>query len=128
MWQINKRILLSAFLSTLLIVLPASNVLALTSHSIHIEWDYESYLAPIDAELSAYRLYKEGMQVCQFNYPYDFEGDCDFESDNGLFDFTLTAVYDDGTESPHSAPFPFLLGPKKANVGVILAVVRLLVK
>ena len=134
MHQTRKRIRLSALLTTLLIVLHASNILAMTSHTIHIEWDYESYTAPIDAELSAYRLYKDGVKVCQFDYPYDFEGDCKILSDSGLFNFTLTAVFDDGTESPRSAPFPFMLvsdtaaQPDVLQSGVLIAVLSLLLK
>ena len=86
----------------------------MSTHSIHIEWDYDQYSAPVDSELAAYRLYKEGVKACQFDYPYDFAGDCTFASNDGLFNFTLTAIFEDGSESPHSAPFPFLLGSIEA--------------
>ncbi len=113
-----------------MIVLHAGSLMAMVNHSIHIEWDYEAYSAPIEAELSGYRLYKEGVQICQFDRPYDFEGDCEFTSDNGLYNFNLTAIFDDGSESPPSAPFPFLLGTEKPrpNVKVILAVLKILLR
>ncbi len=129
MRQTRKRMCFLAVLTVLTIILPVSNLFAMVNHSIHIEWDYETYSAPENLELSAYRLYKEGVQVCQFDYPYDFAGDCEFQSENGRFNFTLTAVFDDGSESPSSTPFPFLLGTdRKAQTGVMLAVLGLLLK
>ena len=119
----NNKTILRIFLTALLVLLPVGNILAMSTHSIHLEWDYDQYSAPVDSDLSAYRLYKDGVKTCQFDYPYDFAGDCNFTSDNGLFNFTLTAVFEDGTESPHSAPFPFRLGP---NTVVLTAVYGLL--
>jgi hypothetical protein len=129
MFQARKRIYFLAALTIFAIILPASNCFATVNHSIHIEWDYETYLAPEGLELTAYRLYKEGVEVCQFDYPDDFAGDCEFQSENGRFNFTLTAVFDDGSESPESAPFPFLLGTDRgAQTGALLAVLGLLLK
>jgi len=129
MSQIKIRIRFLALLTTLLIILPVSNVVAMTTHSIHLEWDYESYTAPVNAELSSYLLYKDGVKVCQFDSPYDFEGDCEILSENGVFDFTLSAVFDDGTESPQSAPFSFMLGSNRnAQTGALIAVLGLLLK
>ena len=104
-------------ITTALIILPVNNVLGMATHSIHIEWTYDPYSAPTDGLLSAYRLYKDGTKVCQFDTPYTFEGDCEFASNNGLFTFTLTAVSENGTESPRSAPFPFFLGNSEAFLG-----------
>ena len=115
-----------AVLTIFAIILPVSNCFAIVNHSIHIEWDYETYLVPEGLELTGYRLYKEGAEVCQLDYPSDFAGNCEFQSENGQFNFTLTAVFDDGSESPSSVPFPYFLGPKEANAGVILAVLGLL--
>lgn len=110
----------------LAVVFYAGFAFAAVNHSIHIEWDYDPYGGTTEAELESYRLYKNGVQICQFDTPYDYEGDCEFTSENGLFNFNLTAVFDDGSESPLSAPFPFQLGPTKANPGVILATLSLL--
>ncbi|HIP39357.1 MAG TPA: hypothetical protein EYG88_08280 [Desulfocapsa sulfexigens] len=115
-----------AILTVLTITLYAGISFAAVNHSIHIEWDYDQSSAPTGLELESYRLYKDGVQICEFDRPYDFEGDCVFVSDNGLYNFNLTAVFNDGSESPLSEAFPFLLGPKKANTGVILAVLGLL--
>ena len=124
--MISNRLILQTLLTTLLILLPAGNILAMSTHSIHLEWDYDQYSSSVDSELSAYRLYKDGVKTCQFDYPYDFAGDCNFASNNGLFNFTLTAVFEDGTESPQSAPFPFRLGPNTPNTKALPAVFSLL--
>ncbi len=122
--------MLVTLLTILLITLHTGNLMAMVNHSIHIEWDYDFYSVPVEAEISAYRLYKEGVQICEFDTPYEFEGDCEFTSDNGLYDFNLTAVFEDGSESPSSAPFPFLLGTEepKPNMRVILAVLKILLR
>ena len=113
---------------TLLTILPTSNVVGMENHSIHIEWNFDHNSVPIDIELTAYRLYKDGVKVCQFDYPHDFKGDCEFASNNGYFDFTLTAVFDNTIESPKSAPFTFLLGGRKISekVQIPIAVLNLL--
>lgn len=117
----RKGIKFPIILTTLLIFLSAGNLSAATAHSIHIEWNYDQYSAPIDSELSAYRLYKNGIKVCQFDYPYDYAGNCKIISEDGLFKFTLTAVFEDGTESPHSAPFPFFLGTHTATLSGVFS-------
>ncbi|MBU0945860.1 MAG: hypothetical protein KJ804_16075 [Proteobacteria bacterium] len=124
-----NRLGLLFFFTTLLILLSAGNILAMSTHSIHIEWDYDQSSAPVDSELTAYHLYQDGIKICQFDYPYDFAGNCTFISNDGLFNFTLTAVFEDGSESPHSAPFPFRLGAVEApNAGTLTGVYRLLLK
>jgi len=123
----KKQICFLTLLTTLMIVLPANNLLATEPQSIHIEWDFDSQGIPDGLELSAYRLYQEGNQVCQFDSPYDFAGDCEFQSNSGRYNFTLTAVFDDGSESPGSASFPFVLGTgSKMQPGALLAVLSLL--
>ena len=104
---------LALIIITLLIILPTNNVLGMETHSVHIEWDFDHNSVPISKKLTAYRLYKDGVKVCQFDYPHDFEGDCEFISHSGLYNFNLTAVFDDKTESLRSDPFPFLLSDKE---------------
>ena len=122
----GKQSRFAGILTFLMIILYAGISSAAVNHSIHIEWDYDLASIPENVELLSYRLYKEGQQICQFDNPYDYTGDCEFMSDNGLYNFNLTAVFDDGSESPLSAPFPFQLGQKKANTGALLAVLGLL--
>ena len=76
------------------------------THNIHIEWTYD--LQPVEGRtLAGYYLYKEGTKICTSNNSTDRAMDCDFESANGTFNFTLTAFSTDGTESPHSIPYTF---------------------
>ncbi len=77
-------------------------------YSIHLEWTYD--YQPIEGRtLAGYYLYKEGVKICTSTTPTDRAMDCSFESQEGTFDFTLTAFCTDGFESPHSAPYTFTL-------------------
>ena len=55
-------------------------------------------------QLLGYKLYKEGTKVCQTNDASASKISCNLTTDPGTFDFTLTAHYADGSESP---PSPF---------------------
>ncbi len=57
--------------------------------------------------LSGFRLYKEGTQVCETYQADATTINCDIPTEVGTFDFSLSATYTDGTESPQSAPFSF---------------------
>lgn len=79
-------------------------------HSIHIQFQYNINAIP-EKQVQGYNLYKAGEAICNTSLSrsetQDFE--CSFESPGGSFPFTLTALFSDGTESPHSAPFSLLL-------------------
>lgn len=79
-------------------------------HSIHIQFQYNINAIP-EKQVEGYNLYKAGDLICNTSLSetetQDFE--CSFESPGGAFPFTLTALFNDGTESPHSAPFSLLL-------------------
>ena len=83
-------------------------------HTMEIEF---SFSAPDDPArlLSGYRLYQEGQQVCQTadtsetSEPGIYRITCGFMTDEGTFDFSLTALYSDGSESPQSPSFPFTI-------------------
>jgi hypothetical protein len=72
--------------------------------SIHIEWGYTK---PADIAVTGFRLYQNGTRVCEFAGPDTSQGDCEVLLTRRGTEFTLTAVFADGTESPHSAPFVF---------------------
>ncbi len=115
----TKQMRLLLIITALFITLSANNAFGMVpTHSIHIEWNFEHNSLSADKELTAYRLYKSGTRVCQFDSPYDYEGDCEFTSNNGLFYFSLTAVFEDGTETRKSAAFPFYLGSKETPAKV----------
>jgi len=74
------------------------------SRSIHIEW---GYTPPTEPEVTGFRLYQEGEAVCIFAGAETTAGDCTVELTEQITNFTLTAMFSDSTESPHSAPFAF---------------------
>lgn len=89
-------------------VFTASFSLAASLHKVHLDWDYEDQVVPGES-LAGFRLYKEGVLVAQIDDPAARSYDCRFESEEGTFNFTLTAFYSGGTETPHSSPYTFTL-------------------
>ena len=81
-----------------------SLALAATPQTIHIEW---GYTPPASPAVTGFKLYQEGAFVCQAGDPAATAMDCLVSLTQDTTNFTLTATFDDGTESPHSAPFPF---------------------
>lgn len=68
-----------------------------------------SFEPPEGKTVAAFRLYKDGDLVCEENSDEDNNINCKFESNAGTYSFTLSALYDDETESPQSAPFSYTL-------------------
>ena len=63
-----------------------------------------------EKQVIGYRLYMDGSPICETG-PVDPQAfSCTAPGFEGTYDFTMTALYDDGTESPQSAPFSFNLG------------------
>lgn len=79
---------------------------AAADHSIHIEW---GYTPPSEPAVTGYRLYKEGVSACETQNPLATSMDCSVSLTQDTTNFTLTALFSDGSESPHSAPFPFTI-------------------
>jgi len=78
--------------------------------SIQVEWGYEP---PTDLIATGFRLYQEGVEVCEWAVPTIRTGDCDVILTQKSTSFTLTATFSDGQESPHSDPYIFVdWGPK----------------
>ena len=92
-------------LFALLCSLPFS-ALAATTQSIHVEW---GYTPPSEPAVTGYKLYQEGVFVCETDAPTATAMDCTVTLTTATTNFTLTATFSDGTESPHSAPFAFTL-------------------
>lgn len=87
-----------AITTALLLAFCVSNAVA----SIHVTW---GYIAPDPPpNLTGYRLYHNGTAVQDWLNPLLRDGDADI-SPEVLDSFTLTALFDDGSESPHSAPY-----------------------
>ena len=108
-WLGGKGLLLFWAIILCSMTIPLGVVCA-KEYSIHIQFHYSTNAIP-GKQVFGYNLYKDGVEVCQTGYTdteiQDFE--CSFESPGGSFSFTLTALFDDRTESPHSAPFPLFL-------------------
>jgi len=77
------------------------------AQSIHIEW---GYTPPSEPEVTGFILYQEGVAVCLTETPTATSMDCEVTLTATVTNFTLTATFSDGTESPHSAPFAFSTG------------------
>lgn len=88
-----------------------------TPRSIHVEWEYTP---PIDLEVTGFRLYQEGIRVHDWVGPDVRAGDVTVDLTTQIADFTLTAIFADGTESPRSEPFAF-----NPNMSTTIKFVRL---
>jgi len=78
--------------------------LAAAPQTIHVEW---GYTPPASPAVTGFKLYQEDTVVCQVKDPSATAMDCSVSLAKETTDFTLTATFDDGTESPRSTPFPF---------------------
>lgn len=79
--------------------------LSATSYTIHAEWS--GYTAPSGYTVSGFNLYQEGALACQTQGASATSVDCLVSLSADTTNFTLTAAFTNGTESPHSAPFAF---------------------
>lgn len=95
------------FLLTLLCCLLPVLASAGTNQTIQVEW---GYTPPSKPAVTGFKLYNKGASVCQTKKPKATAMDCTVALNADTTDFTLTATFSDGTESPHSAPFPFTSG------------------
>ncbi|WP_319548578.1 hypothetical protein [Desulfogranum marinum] len=100
-------------LTTLICCLFAT-MAAAADHSIHIEW---GYTPPSEPSLSGYNLYQEGTLACSTRNPERTAMDCQVSLEKDTTNFTLTATFSDGSESPHSTPFPFTIADDAVAAG-----------
>ncbi len=100
----KKAVVLFIFLSILIPTLSSGASL----HKVHLDWDYDDQAVEGES-LVGFRLYKEGVLIAQINDPSARSADCRLQSEEGTFTFTLTALYSQGTETPHSSPYTFTL-------------------
>ena len=76
------------------------------NHNIHVSFNFDTGTDQGN-HISGFRLYQEGKLVCETDNPQSKNIECNISSPSGSFVFTLTAYYDDGSESPHSKPFSY---------------------
>ena len=113
------RFLIFRLLIAILCSLPGFAAAA-TTQSIHVEW---GYTPPSEPAVSGFKLYQEGVFACQTQDPAATSMDCQVTLSAATTNFTLTAAFSDGTESPHSAPFSFAaaIAPSVALQAVLTA-------
>ena len=93
-----------ALLLALLLLLPAPLLAASWWRTITVEW---TYAPPVEPAVDGFQLYNGTAEVCRFEGESARSGMCDVLVSSPTTAFTLTATFEDGTESPHSAPFDF---------------------
>lgn len=92
---------------TLLILSCTATLFAATAgwqRSIKVEWGYS---APEDVTVTEFRLYQNGKKVCTFPGGTAVVGECVVVLSKTASDFTLSAAFADGAESPKSAAYTF---------------------
>jgi len=89
------------YLSKILLILLFIPSIALASFTV--EW---GYTPPSSPPVISYCLYKSGTLITTFEGASTTKGVVDEVITNGD-SFTLTAKFNDGTESPHSSPFVY---------------------
>jgi hypothetical protein len=72
--------------------------------SITVEFGYRP---PSDRTVAGFRLYRDGKPVCSTTDPAARTLHCDSVDTGAQAAYTLTALFADGAESPHSAPCRF---------------------
>ena len=102
----KMKLLFSLFL---LLFTPVISSAAVT-HTLEIRFAFTPSEDPAK-QITGYNVYKEGEKVtCENESDPDASSiTCNFYSPDGTFNFTLAALYSDGTESPFSPPFPFTI-------------------
>ena len=99
----TMHIIIRRLLITLLCCLPTL-ASAATSQPIHIDW---RYTPPSTPAVTGFKLYQEGILACQTQDPNATGIDCTVVLTADTTNFSLAAIFIDGTESPQSSPFAF---------------------
>lgn len=85
----------------LLSILFLPNVALSEQRNIYIEWEHQ-----YDENVAGYRLYLADTPVCETTNLNSM--DCTIDAPDGEATFTLTCMFQDGTESEHSEPFIYI--------------------
>lgn len=99
-----------------ILMIPSLAFSAGWTRTIHAEWEYS---APEDVAITGFKLYQNGINVCNFAGATTTSGDCIITLTKKTTNFTLTAIASDNTESPHSDIYPFLDWGPKAKINSI---------
>lgn len=110
------QLTLIRLLFALLCSLPFSALAA--TQTIHVDW---SYTPPSEPAVTGFKLYQEGVFACETHDPTATAMDCAVTLATATTNFTLTATFSDGTESPQSTPFAFTLTDNPASLQAVIA-------
>ena len=88
------------------------------TQTIHVDW---SYTPPSEPAVIGFKLYQEGAFACETHDPTVTAMDCSVTLATATTNFTLTATFNDGTESPQSAPFAFTLTDTTAPLQAVIS-------
>ena len=101
--SVGSKLMRSWIIAICLLATTVATVYA-DSRSIHVEW---GYTPPTEPAVTGFRLYQEGTAVHNWEGASTIAGDATVDLTTRYTSFTLTAMFTDNTESPHSAPFLF---------------------
>ena len=73
-------------------------------HDINVSFNFDSERG-LNKRVAGFRLYKQGKLVCETDNPKGERIECNIASPSGHFLFTMTAYFENGSESRHSSPF-----------------------
>ncbi len=104
----------------LLCLLPIDSHALLQDYAVQANFSFD---APsiTEKQVLAYRLYKDAELACENGPVAPQVLDCSITTEPGTYDFTLTALYNDGSQSPHSAPFPFTFANASPELQAIIS-------
>lgn len=111
------------FISVLLLGAITSMPVNAYERIIKAEWD--KYIPPQGLTTAGFKLYKEGTLACTFPGPAIVTGECTVDLVKASTPFTLTALFSDGKESPHSPPFNLVdYGPGPSGLKLTVLTVK----
>lgn len=92
-------------LSLIILAITLIAVSAVSGHcrTIHAEWQYQS-----QPNHAGFRLYHEGSMLCQIADPNATSASCTLSAADGPATFTLTAYYNDNSETDHSEVYTYI--------------------
>jgi PKD repeat protein len=96
-----------------------------TSHAVPTDYQIQvnfSFNPPPDyhKQVLAYRLFQDSQFACESIPTETLMLDCTISSEPGTYSFTLAALYNDGSLSPHSPPFPFTFANASPELAALI--------
>ena len=103
-----KRYLLILGTALFCLMMPLSGPLLGGQHEVQVDFSFDVDAVP-GKVIAGYRLYIQGQELCNTG-PVDPQNiTCMVTAEDGTYDFTLAARYDDNSLSPQSAAVPFTI-------------------